>query len=642
MFLLFVLLTLLFSINQTEALETKLEEIVVTATRVEEPKRDLPYSVQVITQEDIKTSVAKDAGDLIAESAIGHITKYPEGLTTFYLRGFGLGLNPLTSRSLILINGLRTATINLSEIPVDDIERIEILKGPASVLYGSNAMGGVVNIITKRAKREGLYGSIGIEGGSWGQVKAIGEINFKKSAFDGYLSLSRTHRDDYEAKGIGEYKNTAYDDQALSLRLGYEVSELGRFSLGFRHFRGWDIGSPGSLKWQTPRDHIDISLNSFDLGFENNNLRAFYYLSERKYEYHDDLSDGWGGVNKYKTLSQGISIQKIFNIDKHRVIIGGEWNRVDLKNTNEPPPAFQPRSQFDNLALFVESKLVPIKDLTILLGVRYDYFENSIKATESMIVNPRTENSDHITVRVGTLYRINDELGIRASVGTGFRAPSPDEYAGEYLVFGTRYIGNPSLSPEKVNNYEVGLSYNRENLKGDFTFFHSIFKDRITNYFDSTLNAFSFKNIDKAKIQGAEISLSYDLRELFKTSFSLEPYVNLTYHTKYSDSQGNPILAIPKWIGAFGIKAKGESWDARLVFNYFGDENVLYYDPMTWTSRVVKKQDFTIANFKALYRPIKELELTVGIENLFDRAYEYVLDYPMARRTFTAGVKWLF
>jgi len=121
-FLIIFFIFLLFS-QPAFAEETQMEEIVVTATRIEEPKKDVPYSVQSITEEDIKTSVAKDAGDLIAESAAGYVSKYPGAHTTFYLRGFGGGVDPTQARNLILINGFRTATINLAQIPVDDIER---------------------------------------------------------------------------------------------------------------------------------------------------------------------------------------------------------------------------------------------------------------------------------------------------------------------------------------------------------------------------------------------------------------------------------------------------------------------------------------------------------------------------------------
>ncbi|MDW7998186.1 MAG: TonB-dependent receptor, partial [Thermodesulfovibrio sp.] len=565
--------------NPVLAQETQLEEVVVTATRIEEPKKDVPYSVQIITQEDIKTSIAKDAGDLIAESGVGHVTKYPGALTTFYLRGYSLGLNPLTARTLLLINGFRTATANIAMIPIDDIEKIEIVKGPSSVLYGSNAMGGVVNIITKKATEEGIYGYFGLEGGSWLKRKVSGELQLKKSNFDAYLMMSRSEGDDYDAKKYGRYKNTGYNDEALSLRLGYEFLKEKKFSLGFRHYRGWEIGSPGSILLLTPNDYVDQSLDSFDLSYETKTFKVGYYISKRRYEYHDNT---WGTISLYKTDTQGITLQKVFNINDHRIIIGGEWNRGELENENTPPPPYQPKSKYDNFGVFSEAKISITKKLFLTLGARYDYFENELLSTPGMTMVPKKETVDYFTIRSGALYKLTDTLILRANAGTGFRAPSPDEYAGEYILWGTRFIGNPSLKPEKSINYEGGLSFSQYDFNLDFAFFHSIFKDRIASYFDTFLNAYTYKNFKKATIQGWELNLSYDLKNLLVLNFSVEPFANITYHTRFSDPEGKPITAIPKWLGAFGIRAHGKNWDARIIANYFGDENVTYYNPITW------------------------------------------------------------
>lgn len=638
MFPLFLIIFFLFLLpNQSLAQEQHLEEIVVTATRVEEPKRDLPYSVQIISPQDIKTSTAKDVGDLIIESAIGHVSKQPGALTTFYLRGFGIsGLSPLDSRTLLLINGFRTATANIALIPVEDIERIEIVKGPASVLYGSNAMGGVVNIITKKAVEEGFHGYIGLEGGSWNRRKAFGELQFKRSNFDAYLSLSRSDGDDYETKKYGRYKNTGYNDESLSLRVGYEFLVDHRVSLGFKHYRNWDTGSPGSLSWLTLNDYINNSFNSFDLNYETKTFKAGYYFSNRKYDYHDS----WGSTYTYKTDAQGVTLHKVFNIGEHRITIGGEWNRVELENENEPSPPSQPKSKYDNFGLFSEGKIQIIKNLYLNLGARYDYFENELISTPGMTMTPKKENLDYLTVRGGAVYKLTDFLALRANAGTGFRAPSPTEYAGEYISWGYKYIGNPSLRPEKSINYEGGLNLYKGELNLDFAFFHSIFRDKIQRYFDIMLNANTYKNLSKAKIQGWELNFSYELKNLLALSFYLQPFTNITYHTRYTDSEGKPLEAIPKWLGAFGVRAHDKNWDIKLIVNYIGDENVTYFG--TWPPANVVKSDFTVVNFKALYRPIRELELSLGVENLFDRAYEYVLEYPMPRRTITAGIKWLF
>ena len=187
-------------------------------------------------------------------------------------------------------------------------------------------------------------------------------------------------------------------------------------------------------------------------------------------------------------------------------------------------------------------------------------------------------------------------------------------------------------------------------FKGGFAFFHTNFKDKILSYYDSTLSAQTFKNVDGAALQGIEANLSYDIGLASGLDLSIEPFTNITYHTRYSSKDnleiskyGKTLLYTPKWTGAFGIRTGKEKWDARLIANYTGDERVQDWDSKSPTyGKAVDKGDFTVVNLKGSYRPIKNLEITASIENLFDRAYEYVLSYPMPGRTFVGGVKWIF
>lgn len=633
-----VLFIILFLFNLNALAEEKFfDEIVVTASRIEEPRKDLPVSIQIVSQEEIKTSVSKNAGDLIIETASGHITKYPGLNTTVYLRGFGGGADPTGARNLILIDGHRASTINLATIPTHDIEKIEVLKGPSSVIYGSNAMGGVINIITKETEEEGIHGFFGLEGGSWDRRKVEGELKFKKSPFDIFLSASYSDSSDYETKDYGKIINSGYSNESVSFKLGYEIAKGHKISLGFQHWRGWEIGSPGPLSWQTPRDYSDILRNSFNVLYKSDILKVEYYYSKEINEFHDDF-----GIYKYKTATQGINVLKTFFFGDHRILIGGEWNRVNMENKNTPPPPYKPKSEYDNYGAFTEVRFSLLdKKLLIYSGIRYDYFKNELLPTEGMAVKAASESLDHITIRGGTVYKISDSLSIRANVGNAFRAPSPNEYAGEYIFWGTRYIGNPELKPEKAINYEGGFDFNKSGFKGSLTFFHSLWKDKIVSYYDTLLSGYSFKNEKKATIQGWEANISYELSELLKLGFSLEPFLNITYHTKYSSEEGS-LLYTPKWLVGYGIKAGAEKWDCRFIVNYIGREFVEYYDPITWSSKIIKKSGFTVANFKALYRPVKAMEISFAVENLFDRKYEYILDYPMPRRAFTLGMKWLF
>ncbi|MGB9822750.1 TonB-dependent receptor, partial [Thermodesulfovibrio sp.] len=287
-FLLIFFISFLFC-QSVLAEESRLEEIVVTATKFEELKKDVAYSVQVITQEDIKSSTADNAGDLIAEAAIGHVQKYPGLLTSSIgLRGFRTALfDDLKSRVLVLINGNRAGTVNLATIPVDDIDRIEIVKGPASVLYGSSAMGGVINIITKQGKEEGIHGSIGGQAGSWDFWKTKAELYGKKNNFDFYISASRAEVDDYSAKNYGKIENTGYNDESLSARLGYSFFDKHHISLGFQHWRGWKIGSPGPIYKPDPDDYNNIERNRFDFEYKTSTFKAGYYFTKDRNEYHE-------------------------------------------------------------------------------------------------------------------------------------------------------------------------------------------------------------------------------------------------------------------------------------------------------------------------------------------------------------------
>lgn len=651
--LLLVLTFSLFSVSLVLAQEIRLEEIVVTATRIEEPVKDVPYSVQIITQEDIKNSTAKDAGDLISEASIGHVHKYPDALTSSIgLRGFRTDLfNDLKSRVSVLINGHRAGTVNLAKIPVEDIERIEIVKGPASVLYGSSAMGGVINIITKEGK-EGFYASFGGEIGSWGYWKPLAELSGKKAAFDFYLSASRSHSDDYEAK-VGKIQNTGYDDETVSVRFGYSPFGKSRISLGLQHWRGWKIGSPGPRYNPDPDDYSDKRRDSFDIGYTTETFNVKYYLVKDKDEWHEGPTAGaWETpYDKYlkKTDTQGVSLQKTFSIGNHRVIIGSQWDRIKVDSSRSLGAPYFPNSRYDSYGVFTEGRQSLFnKKLLLSAGLRYDYFENEIFETPGIaVVRPRKEDLDNVAVRGGLVYKFTDNLSLKGNAGRAFRAPAPDELATDYVSEGIHYIGNPDLKPEKSISYDIGGYYAKGPIRSELTFFHTEFKDKILCYYDGLLKAQTFKNVDGATIQGVEGGFSYDFGLASGLKVFLKPFANITYHTRYSSKDeieikkyGKTLLYIPKWTAAFGVMAGQKKWNARIIVNHTGDERVIDFGHPIYP--VIEKADFTVINLKGSYRPIKNLEITTSIKNLLDRAYEYVQYYPMPKRTAVAGIKWIF
>ena len=166
-----------------------MEEVVVTAGRVKEKKKEVTSNVTIINEEEIKISTATDLGDLLAEKGVGHIHKYPGASTSIGIRAFRTDTTgvDLAGKVLVLIDGRRSGTGNASKIMTKNIERIEIIRGPASVQYGSAAMGGVVNVITKQGRGKPTAFVEGVLGSYEYQESSVGFSGKYKNAIKRFI-----------------------------------------------------------------------------------------------------------------------------------------------------------------------------------------------------------------------------------------------------------------------------------------------------------------------------------------------------------------------------------------------------------------------------------------------------------------------
>ncbi len=642
-FFLCLLIVLLTSTALTVQADS-LGDVVVTATRIEEPRKDVSSPVQVITSEDIKNSTAQDAADLVSEAGIGHVHKYPGTLSArIGLRGLATDLFSIyKSRVLVLIDGHNAGTVNLAKIPVEEIERIEIVKGPASVLYGSQAMGGVINIITKKAKHTGA--ELGTEGGSWDYSKQWAGLSLKEGVVDFLFSVSRASRGNYDARGYGKIPNTAYNDETFSLRLGYGLKEGGRLSFGLEHWRGWDIGSPGARYSPDPDDYSDKKRDGIDIAYSTETTRISYYRIEDKDEWYSNTN-----VTTKNTQTTGFTAQRSFEFEDVRLVAGVDWNRIRVSSKRTAGAPYSPNSRYNTYGVFTELRGELLNKRLILNGgLRYDYFKNEVLSTPGVSVTPRDEDLDYTALRGGAIYRLTGHTRVKLNAGTAFRAPAPDELATDYVSsWGTHYVGNPELEPEESVTYDAGVEFSDGMNRAELTFFHTEFDNKILGYYDASLSARTWKNVDGATVQGVETNLSTDIGALLGWFTSVEPFVNITYHTRYSakdrteiDKYGKTLLYTPKWVGSFGVRMMGESWDARLVARYNGKEKVTDWNRSSPTyGKTIEKTGFLLVNLKGSYRVHKKVELGFSVENLLNRSYEYVLGYPMPERTYTGIVR---
>ena len=628
-----------------------METIVVTAGRVKEQKKEVIANVTVIDEQEMRQSSARNLGDLLAQKGIGAIIKYPGNLTSIGIRGLRTDThgNDLKGHVLILLNGRRAGTGNVAKIMTKNVERIEIIRGPASVQYGSAAMGGVVNVITRQGEGKP---SVFAEGylGSFGHKEISAGLAGEYKGFDFSGSITKESEDDYTTANGDKYYNTGIDDRKnLSLNLGYEFLPNNRIGFLYNGFEVEGAGSPSYLSQNDLDDYTDKSNYSYDLVLDGQTtdasflwkLRYFQGKDEDKwFDPTDSNPDGWddGIPSEQKTDSQGIQAQISVDFGHTLITTGFDWVDYDVEASWNPK-----KTSYENPAGFLLAKTKLLEERLILsAGLRYD-------AYEVKVIEPAGETADdsNLTPNVGLAYLLTDTLKLRAGYSEAFVMPGADQMAADYNIFGTNYVGNPDLAPEKSKTYEGGIDFFYRSLSSSITYFYTDFKDKIESVTRPNGDR-SWDNVGEAAISGFEGDLSFDIGEYFGWNFEVKPYVGFTYLIDYEDKvTGDDLLETSDLTASYGISASDfDGFSARLNFAYIGEKTITDFES-GWPYQDIKVQDFTVADFsvsKVLFSSETRgrVSLDAGINNLFNKNYEYVKGYPMPERNFYIGLRYDF
>ena len=224
----------------------QMDTTLVSAPRAGESLKDATSTVQVIDSEQIERSSARNLTDLLAENAVGFFSEWTPGQTSINIRGGntdGQGRD-FRSQVTVLVNGRRAGTANISKLSPAQVARIEVIRGPASVIYGSQAIGGVINIITRNGRNtEG--GGATLQGGSWGLAQGSLFQSGVSGPLDYYLGLDSGRRGDYQSRD-GTQENTSWKRRGGLLALGYDLSDDQRLDLTLRSDGIYDAGFRGS------------------------------------------------------------------------------------------------------------------------------------------------------------------------------------------------------------------------------------------------------------------------------------------------------------------------------------------------------------------------------------------------------------
>ncbi len=654
---LFCLLTMGLFIPQTMNAQagnatTRLDEVVVTAGRVKEFQREVTSHVTVLEEQEIKMSTARDLGDLLAEQGIGYVNKYPGTLTSIGIRGFrtnAMGID-LEGKVIVLLDGRRIGTGNLAKIMTKNIERVEIIRGPASVQYGSSAIGGLVNVITRQGKGKP---SVFVQGelGSFGHEEISAGFSGALEGFDFSGSVSRSTMDDYDTADGDEYANTGYDEKVnVSLNLGYEFLPKNRLGVIVNSFEVDEAGTPSYLSQNDLDDYADKSNESFDFMYDGAtpdglfSWKARYFVGEDDNKNVDPVAsnpDFWddGIPFENNTDYQGAQAQLTWNPEPYRLTAGVDWLNYDIEQDFDPV-----KTEYDNPAFFLLGKARFLNDSLILSGgARYDDFEVEVKEGQG-----GTEDADDLSPQLGMAYLPLENIKLRANYGQGFRMPSAQQLAADFVSgFGTPFKGNPDLDPEKSETYEAGIDVYFGAFDSSLTYFYTDFEDKIVSVAGQG-GVQTWDNVGEATVSGFEGELSYDVASLLNLNWQIKPYFNFTYLTEFEDEETDEdLLYTSEWNLSYGLMVSDyDGFSARLNFAYIGELDIQDFES-GFPAPVIEKGGFTVANLSVEKRILDfgsygDLSLRGEVHNLLDKDYAYVKGYPMPGRSFVLGVEYMF
>lgn len=667
----FLLITNAMSLTQSRAEEDfiQLKEIVVTATRSEESIEDIPVVVQVIDEEDIKISGITNVGDLIAQKVTSHVYKNNGVLQPAGLRGFhsdALG-DDIKGHVLVLIDGHRLGTGNLAKINTDFIERIEVIKGPASALYGSAAFGGVINIITKKGKGN-LKAQIGEELGSFRYNKTLltsdGDIT---KSFSYATALSYEDTGNYYTREYGEVFNTDQRRKDIALNLSYYPTPEHNLRIGYMYadiiasYPSWKDYPANTTYNEDEHSYSDKSHFMGDLEYNGKFLNGdlhwkslLYYLWDRNSWYYG-LTEPEDSLEIYDDVTLGTDQQFTLNaISNNTIILGITYEKLEKdsegKENKVASTPSTPNLKYTTLGIYAQDSIRLFKErINLILGLRYDLFNFSTKMPQSATYESFLEKDvdfDNVTPRMGLSYKYNERLKIATNISQGFKAPSADQMASKYeytTYYGQhRILGNPDLKPEKTTNYEIGISFTHEQWRGEINLFHTDYTDRIEDAKEDIMledqNWPTYENRGGADIEGIDINFTWLLDKTFNWGFGWDLSSSITFNTKYEDSETKEKL---NYIS---------DYDARSCLTLHYKESIISLSYILVGPQMIKisstetekKSTFNLFDLSLTQSLYDRLELKLSINNLFDQKYEWVKGYPMAERNYKIGLSYYF
>ncbi|HJU06564.1 MAG TPA: TonB-dependent receptor [Nitrospiraceae bacterium] len=607
------------------------EEVIVSATKTPQPASQVTSAVEVITGEDMQRRKLKTVIDALrfAQGVTAFSNGGPGTLATVQMRGAN------SSQTMVVLDGTimnspTDSIFDFANLTAENIDRIEILRGAQSMLWGSDAIGGVINIITRRGAGKPSAGAF-VEYGSFATIREGAQVGGAKGPIDFSASLSRWDTSNFSAVNYrrGAYERDGFHNWQASSKIGVMLPRDGRMEF--------------SLRWWNSDVNLDSAFSgtAFDV-FGSRQTSRNLTLSAR---YEQPITSWW---NQKLTLAQ---------TDQRILFDSGTFQRNIMTGAVSPVFPFPADISVLNHRLEWQHNIQIAKPLLLTAGYQFrdgqgdagtsfgvdqpkriltsnaGFAEAQANIQERVLLTAGVRQDDYNVFGAATTYRVTagyliPETGtkLRGSYATGFRAPSLNE-----LFF--QNFGNPDLRPEKSKGLDVAVEQSlfEDRLRFNVGYFWNRFTDQILNVSSPTCPPFTFgfcpQNIQQSKSQGVEVGFQYAILK------NLEVRGQYTYTQTSDVSTGH---RLPRWpLHQASVIASYEpiprlrtNAEYRFVGARFND-----------LENTQKVGAFGVVNVQATYDVTKQWQVYGRVDNLFNERYEEILFFGTPIRSIYGGVR---
>ena len=611
--------------------DADMENILVSASLLPITSKRSANAITIIGSDQIKNRAVVSVSDLLRDVAGLAVSRSGVQGSQTQIRVRGGEANHL----LVLIDGVEVNNpsqndeFNWGNLVASDIERIEVIRGPQSSMLGSDAMAGVVNIITRSADQP-LSTNIFSEIGSFNTQNNGISIGLKDGAFDMRLGISDLQTDGDNISRSGSEKD-GYENTNLNLKSGWRLSNQLNLTFAARQSDGIN--------------EYDADINFDSLIDDQDGLSKFHTTTKRFKADYSSLDGHWQhqlsiarSTNENAEFNGNIPGTATYsNKDQQRLVSSLLWGELNHRLSflvEREEEKFQQRGVINDYGIF---------------GI-YDPNQKRSRDTDSMALEYRADISDKLTVaastryddnsefntgntsRIEAIYQINDSLRMRSAYGTAIKNPTFTERFGFY----TNFIGNPSLEPEQSSNWELGID--QQFLGGRSSVSVTLFNSELEREIDGNFMdpvTFRYTSVNRAglsKRQGMELTTLNQFNDAVSLNFSY------TY-TDAVESDGNDRyvdeVRRPRHTGSLNL-----SWQVKdtLHINTNAQHNGSQIDVVYPEN--VKLADYTLINLSANYKATQNLDIYIRFDNLFDESYEEVFSYQTLGFSANIGIRY--